>query len=105
MIIADPRRRAGPGKMAEMSEEELLSSFYGDEDVPRASQFGAQSKRSSNLGLRDLQSGSTTASVRGSTQDRMPLRELSEDQVRNVSTDIVTKATKISEHGAALSFT
>ena len=81
--------------MAEIREEVLMASFYGDEEIAGASLYGAQGQRSAGVSLGDLQMKSTTAPVRSSARKQLPLSEKVLPLSNNVAKSVITKSNKI----------
>ena len=81
--------------MAEIREEVLMASFYGDEEIAGASLYGVQGQRSAGVSLGDLQMKSTTAPVRSPAGKQLPLREKVLPLSNNVAKSVITKSNKI----------
>ena len=57
--------------MAEMSDADLIASFYDDDEPGKASPYGAQGQRSAGVSLGDLQMKATTAPVRSPAREQV----------------------------------
>lgn len=81
--------------MAEMSDADLIASFYDDDEPSKASPYGAQGQRSAGVSLGDLQMKSTTAPVRSSARKQLPLSEKVLPLSNTVAKSVITKSNKL----------